>query len=53
MILLLVPSLEMLTAAHWGKIVKLTIKTDELQWLEHYWNHENRFEAGEVRANEC
>ena len=26
--------------------------TVELQWLEHFWNHENVFEAGVVRANE-
>ena len=27
--------------------------TVELQWLEHIWNHENMFETGVVRANEC
>ena len=27
--------------------------TVELQWLEHLWNHENVFEKGAVRANEC
>ena len=27
--------------------------TVELQWLEHLWNHENMFERGVVRANEC
>ena len=27
--------------------------TAELQWLEHLWNHENMFERGVVRANEC
>ena len=27
--------------------------TVELQWLEQLWNHENMFEIGEVRANEC
>ena len=27
--------------------------TAEVQWLEHLWNHENMFEAGVVRANEC
>ena len=27
--------------------------TVELQWLEHLWNHENMFETGLVRANEC
>ena len=26
--------------------------TVELQWLEHLWNHENKFETGVVRANE-
>ena len=25
----------------------------ELQWLEHLWNHENMFEVGVVRADEC
>ena len=24
-----------------------------LQWLEHLWNHGNKFETGVVRANEC
>ena len=27
--------------------------TEELQWLEHLWNHENMFETGVVRVNEC
>ena len=27
--------------------------TVELQWLEHLRNHENMFETGVVRANEC
>ena len=27
--------------------------TAELQWLEHLWDHENMFETGVVRANEC
>ena len=27
--------------------------TVELKWLEHLWNHENMFETGAVRANEC
>ena len=26
--------------------------TVELQWLEHLWDHENKFETGVVRANE-
>ena len=26
--------------------------TLELQWLEHLWNHENKFETGVVRASE-
>ena len=29
------------------------VDTVELQWLEHLWNHENMFETGVVRANEC
>ena len=24
-----------------------------LHWLEHFWNNENMFETGVVRANEC
>ena len=27
--------------------------TVELQWLKHLWNHENKFETGVVRADEC
>ena len=27
--------------------------TVKLHWLEHLWNHENMYEAGLVRANEC
>ena len=27
--------------------------TVELQWLEHLSDHENMFETGVVRANEC
>ena len=27
--------------------------TVELQWLEHLWKHENMFDTGVVRANEC
>ena len=30
-----------------------TYHTVKLQWLEHLWNHENMFETGLVRANEC
>ena len=26
--------------------------TVELQWLEHLWDYENKFEPGVVRANE-
>ena len=29
------------------------LNTVELQWLEHLWNHENKFGIGVVRANEC
>ena len=28
-----------------GLRVKAGISTAELQWLEHLWNHENRFET--------
>ena len=27
--------------------------TVDVQWLEHLWNHENMFETGVVRVNEC
>ena len=27
--------------------------TVDFLWLEHIWNHENMFETGVVRANEC
>ena len=27
--------------------------TVELEWLKHLWNHENTFETGIVRTNEC
>ena len=27
--------------------------TVEFKWLEHLWNHENMFETGVGRANEC
>ena len=30
----------------------LTLYTVELQWLEHLWDYENKFEPGVVRANE-
>ena len=33
--------------------VYLKIYTVELQWFEHPWNHENAFETGVVRADEC
>ena len=29
-------------------ILRFTVK---LQWLEHFWNHENMFETGVVQAN--
>ena len=31
----------------------LNLNTVELQWLEHLSDHENMFETGVVRANEC
>ena len=34
-------------------ISKHKVNTVELQWLKHLWNHENMFETGLVRANEC
>ena len=36
-----------------GWLICIYIYIVELQWLEHLWNHENMFETGEVRANEC
>ena len=32
---------------------KRFIYTVELEWLEHFFNHENMFDTGVVRANEC
>ena len=29
------------------------MNTVEFQWLEHLWNHENMFDTGVVRANQC
>ena len=37
----------------WKGLHKYLKTTVELQWLEHLWNHENMFETGVVRANEC
>ena len=31
----------------------MTDSTVALQWLEHLWGHDNMFETGVVRANEC
>ena len=36
-----------------GFLSKVKDNTEELQWLDHLWNHENMFETGLVRANEC
>ena len=37
-----------------SRILKELLKnTVELQWLEHFWDHENMFETGVVQANEC
>ena len=33
--------------------LSVIVITEEFQWLEHLWNHENMFETGVVRANEC
>ena len=33
-----------------GKCINNTV---EFHWLEHLWDHENMFETGVVRANEC
>ena len=34
-------------------VLIVMVNTVELQWLEHLWNHENMFETGVGRANEC
>ena len=34
------------------ELLSVYLHTVELQWLEHYWNHENMFETGVVRASE-
>ena len=31
---------------------RMHVYTVEHQWLEHLWDHENKFETGVVRANE-
>ena len=36
-----------------GLVISVRLFMPELQWLEHLWDHENMFEAGVVRANEC
>ena len=33
--------------------VQVGMSTVELQWLEHFWNHEKLNETGVVSANEC
>ena len=33
-------------------IVEFSQNTVELQWLEHLWDYENKFETGLVQANE-
>ena len=37
---------------NWHKHPPHFVHTVELQWLEHLWDHENKFETGVVRANE-
>ena len=34
----------------WRPLFEMTV---ELQWFEQLWNHENVFDTGVVRANEC
>ena len=34
-------------------IFTITRNTVDLQWLIHLWSHENMFESGVLRANEC
>ena len=36
----------------WQKKNESILNIAELQWLEQFWDHENVFETGEVRANE-
>ena len=46
-----------LICIHWesscNDMYMILQNTVELQWLEHIWDHENVFETGVVRANEC
>ena len=37
----------------WDSLSSCFLDTVELQWLEQLWNHENMFETGVVKANEC
>ena len=39
--------------AYSGHLLEIIISTVELQWLVHLWDHENMFETGVVRVNEC
>ena len=36
-----------------NQMCQVASHTVELQWHEHLWDHENMFETGVVRANEC
>ena len=36
-----------------GLVILPIVTTVELQWLEHLWDYENKFETGIIRANEC
>ena len=40
------------TSVYTTSCTRWEINTVELVWLEHLWNHENKFEAGIVRTNE-
>ena len=54
---LIIPILSPLLLLIWSTALlfalSVTQYTVELHLLEHPWNHENMFETGEVRANEC
>ena len=37
----------------YGKSFLFSVNKVELQWHEQLWSHENMYETGVVRANEC
>ena len=45
--------LVLLPVSHRSVVQAVDSNTVENQWLEPSWNHDNMFETGVVRANEC